>query len=251
MRDEALRTVDRLRTRLRRAAGQAAAAAAASVAPCRPRVLVLQSLRPLRTVGWWLPDQVTLAGGSCEGLQAPGDAPLLLTWEQVRGAGARRGQAPLRGAHRWPNECLGGIACRLGLSTLALTTPSSPTLTPSPGAQVQAFAPDVLVVADMQGGSALRPLTDLGSVASLPGWWLLPAVRASAVYVADAALFCRAGPRLVEGVEALARMVWGEAGDGSLVADCAVPERGVLKLSLRPGQRCRPRLLPNHFVPLA
>lgn len=98
----------------------------------------------------------------------------------------------------------------------------------------------------MQRGSALAPLTDLCSVASLPGWWLLPAVRASAVFVADAALFARPGPRLVEGVECLARMLWEERAPA-----CATPDRAVLKLSLRPGQRCRPRLLPNHFVPFA
>ncbi len=123
--------------------------------------------------------------------------------------------------------------------------PTSPATAP----QVQALAPDVLIVAGMQGGSALRPLTDLCSVAGLPGWWNLPAVRASAVYVADAALFCRAGPRLVEGVECLARLLWGE-GEGGVPA-CACPDQAVLKLSLRPGQRCRPRLLPNHFVPVA
>lgn len=88
MRDEALRAVDRLRARLRRAAGEAALAA--SVAPHRPRVLVLRSLRPLRTVGWWLPDQVTLAGGSCELEEAPGDAEVDLTWQQV-GAGCGGG----------------------------------------------------------------------------------------------------------------------------------------------------------------
>lgn len=110
---------------------------------------------------------------------------------------------------------------------------------------MQAFAPDVLVVAGMAAGTALRPLTDLCAVAALPGWWLLPAVRASSVFIADAALFCRGGPRLVEGVECLARMLWGsEAAPG-----CACPKQAVLKLSLRPGQRCRPRLLPNHFVP--
>ena len=81
VRDEALRTVDRLRARLRRIAGEAAAASAA--VPSHPRVLVLQSLRPLRTVGWWLPDQLTLAGGSC-GLEGqPGDPAQELTWEQV------------------------------------------------------------------------------------------------------------------------------------------------------------------------
>jgi hypothetical protein len=110
--------------------------------------------------------------------------------------------------------------------------------------QVQAFAPEVLVIAGMQGGSALSPLTDLCTVAAQPGWWNLPAVRSAAVFVADASLLCRPGPRLVEGVECLARMLWDDA-----VPDCTCPERALLKLSLRPGQRCRPRLLPNHFVP--
>jgi iron complex transport system substrate-binding protein len=192
VREEALHTVDNLRTRLRRTAGEVAAVAAA--APSRPRVLVLQSLRPLRTAGWWLPDQLTLAGGCCCLEEQAGDASVELTWEQV-----------------------------------------------------QALAPEILVVAGMQGGSVQRPLTDLCAVASLPGWWLLPAVKAGAIYVADAALFCRAGPRLVEGVECLARMLWGE----DAMPNCSCPERAVLKLSLRPGQRCRPRLLPNHFVPFA
>lgn len=81
MREEALRTVERMRSRLRRVAG--AAAAAAADAPSRPRVLVLQSLRPLRTVGWWLADQITLAGGTCWSDEQAGDAPAELTWEQV------------------------------------------------------------------------------------------------------------------------------------------------------------------------
>ena len=114
---------------------------------------------------------------------------------------------------------------------------------PSAGpSALQALAPDVLVMA----GAAARALNDLCTLASEPGWWLLPAVRASAVYVADPALFCRPGPRLVDGVEALAHMLHDES---VLAASC--PERAVLKLSLRPGQRCRPRLLPNHFVPFA
>jgi hypothetical protein len=49
--------------------------------------------------------------------------------------------------------------------------------------------------------------------------------------------------RLVEGVEALARMVYED--DVELL--CA--DRAVLKLSLRPGQRCRHRVLPNYFMP--
>jgi hypothetical protein len=90
----------------------------------------------------------------------------------------------------------------------------------------------------------MGPLTDLCHVAALPGWWGLPAVHASALFVVDAALFCRPGPRLVEGTEALARMLWDDAAP-----HCSVPPHAALKLSLRPGQRCRPRLLPAHFMP--
>ena len=68
VRDEALRAVDRLRARLRRAAGEAARAAVAAAQ--RPRVLVLRSLRPLRTVGWWLPDQVGAREGSAGSVAA-------------------------------------------------------------------------------------------------------------------------------------------------------------------------------------
>jgi hypothetical protein len=87
VRDEALRTVDRLRARLRRVAGEAAVAAAA--VPSRPRVLVLQSLRPLLAAGWWVTDQVTLAGGACWPGMQPGDAPTELTWDQVRLVGSQ------------------------------------------------------------------------------------------------------------------------------------------------------------------
>lgn len=50
-------------------------------------------------------------------------------------------------------------------------------------------------------------------------------------------------PRLVEGVEALARMIYEDE------VELQCPEKAVLKLSLRPGQRCRHRLLGNYFMP--
>jgi iron complex transport system substrate-binding protein len=157
-------------------------------AETRPRVLVLSSLDPLATVGLWAPDMSVLAG--CEdGLQAPGDAPLALTWQAVL-----------------------------------------------------AYAPEVLVLADARAGGEARVFQGLCAAAALPGWWALPAVKAGAVFVCDAALMGRAGPRLVDGVEALARMAHGDA-----VATCC-PPGAVMKLSLRPGQRCRPRLLPNYFM---
>ncbi len=62
--------------------------------------------------------------------------------------------------------------------------------------QVRAFAPEVLVVAGGAGGpaGALGPVSEL---AALPGWWGLPAVKTGRVYILDAPLLLRAGPRIV------------------------------------------------------
>lgn len=109
-------------------------------------------------------------------------------------------------------------------------------------AEVVAFAPDVLIIAGLVDGNGVQTFKDLCAAASLPGWWALPAVKAGAVYVCEDVLLLRAGPRLIEGTESLARMMHGDA-----VSVCC-PPRAVLKLSLRPGQRCRPRLLPSYFV---
>lgn len=49
--------------------------------------------------------------------------------------------------------------------------------------------------------------------------------------------------RLVQGVEALGRMLHPE------VALPRCPDKAVHKLALSGGQRCRPRLLPNYFLP--
>ena len=108
--------------------------------------------------------------------------------------------------------------------------------------QVVKLAPDVIIIAGLKDGASAKVFIDLCVAAALPGWWLLPAVRSGMVFVCEAALFLRSGPRLVDGIEALARMIHGDA-----VTMCC-PPRAVLKLSLRPGQRCRPRLLPNYFM---
>ena len=49
--------------------------------------------------------------------------------------------------------------------------------------------------------------------------------------------------RLVEGVEALGHMLH----PGLDLPRC--PDKLVCKLALSGGQRCRPRLLPNYFLP--
>jgi len=189
--EEAIRTVDRLRARLRRVGVEAARAALSSSSmytDSRPKVLILRSLQPLVVEGRWAADMIQLAGGESGSIQS-GDAPRALTWTEVL-----------------------------------------------------EFAPDVLIIASMRDGSGPRTFHDLCNVAAFPGWWLLPAVKTGAVFVCEEALVRRGGPRLVEGTETIARMVHGDG-----VSVCC-PPRAVLKLSLRPGQRCRPRLLPNYFM---
>jgi iron complex transport system substrate-binding protein len=61
---------------------------------------------------------------------------------------------------------------------------------------VRAAAPEVLLVARL-GADAAPTLGEVSELAALPGWWGLPAVKAGRVFVVDAALFLRPGPRLV------------------------------------------------------
>jgi hypothetical protein len=68
-------------------------------------------------------------------------------------------------------------------------------------------------------------------------------VRDREVYVAHHAFFSRAGPRLVVGVELLAKML-----HPSRAADVAMPEgHGAWKMRMEPGKRCRPRQLKDFF----
>ena len=85
--------------------------------------------------------------------------------------------------------------------------------------QVLSYAPEVLVLAPCVCGSPEETLLELERLAALPGWWAIPAVRDREVYVAHHAFFSRAGPRLVVGVELLAKML-----HPSLAADVAMPE---------------------------
>ena len=76
--------------------------------------------------------------------------------------------------------------------------------------QVREFAPEVLVISCC-GFSAARAGEDLPLLERLSGYADLPAVRTGRVHVVDgAAYFSRPGPRLVESLEILARLVHPE-----------------------------------------
>ena len=110
------------------------------------------------------------------------------------------------------------------------------------------FAPDVLIICAPiinSGDKSAKVFNDLCDIASQPGWWQLPAVRDGVVVICEEALLSRMGLRLIDGAEALARIVYGDH-----VPTCCLP-RSAFKLKLRPGQRVRPRLLPNYFMAYA
>ena len=109
--------------------------------------------------------------------------------------------------------------------------------------QVLSYAPEVLILAPCVSGTPEETLLELERLAALPGWWAIPAVRDREVYVAHHAFFSRAGPRLVVGVELLAKML-----HPARAADVAMPEgHGAWKMRMDPGKRCRPRKLKDFF----
>jgi iron complex transport system substrate-binding protein len=86
------------------------------------------------------------------------------------------------------------------------------------------YAPEVIVL--MPCSLELeRVAAELPLLRELPGWQALPAVRSGQVFAGHTHLFSRSGPRLVDGVEALARLLHPE------VFNQAIPTGQVLKLA--------------------
>ena len=182
--------------------------------------------------GGQLPSSCPSAGASSDGSLGGGAGcdsrpPRVLVLDSLQ---------PLSAAGRWAPELVqlaGGLPVggpTPGGGSQALTWQA-----------VRALAPEVLVIW-RRGLGPQEAAWQTCELAALPGFWALPAVRAGAVYVFDHALLGRPGPRLVEGVEALAHALHPSAWPHK-------PSEAVLKLTLRDGQRCRPRLLPNYFAP--
>lgn len=79
-----------------------------------------------------------------------------------------------------------------------------------PWESIRDAAPDVLVVACC-GFDVARTRRDLPALAAYPGFAEIPAVRAGEVWLVDgAAYFSRPGPRLVDSLEILARLIHPE-----------------------------------------
>lgn len=115
--------------------------------------------------------------------------------------------------------------------------------------RVRAFAPDVLLlVAEQAAETALDRTSEL---ASLPGWWALPAVFRGDVFLLSSMssdLVLRPGIHVADAAALLAHLLRGGESGGKDLQEAAVKRQSVLKLDLMGGGRCRPRNLPNYFV---
>ena len=67
--------------------------------------------------------------------------------------------------------------------------------------------------------------------------------RRAQVYLLDHARFSRPGPRLVDGVEALARIFHPQ------LVTTPLPDGVAMRLCLPPNTRCRPHQLRQYFQP--
>jgi iron complex transport system substrate-binding protein len=87
--------------------------------------------------------------------------------------------------------------------------------------QIVEYAPEVIVL--MPCSLTLQRVADeFATVRRLPSWETLPAIRARRVYAGDTHLFSRSGPRLVDGVEVLARMLHPEVFEQPVAAGHAM-----------------------------
>lgn len=75
--------------------------------------------------------------------------------------------------------------------------------------RVREAAPDAIVIAPCSFDLS-RTLQEVALLEQLPGWRDVPAVRSGRVFAADSAYFVTPGPRIVEGVRILARVLHPE-----------------------------------------
>jgi len=114
---------------------------------------------------------------------------------------------------------------------------------------VRAFAPEVIVLAADAAPGGDDGREGFKHLAGQRGWWDLPAVVSSAVFILGGAprdLVNRPGPRLGDAVEALAYVLGVAAGDKP--RGCAVlPRNTLFKLALNRGGRVRSKNIVHFF----
>ena len=113
-----------------------------------------------------------------------------------------------------------------------------------PWNQVVAFTPQIIVIMPC-GYKIPRTVQEIDRLASLPGWYDLPAVRDGRVYVVDSpAYFSRPGPRIVHGLEILAQIIQPKIFSGF------IPEGSAAKLEWENTRPLPSQRMSERFVPL-
>jgi iron complex transport system substrate-binding protein len=106
------------------------------------------------------------------------------------------------------------------------------------------YQPDILIVMPC-GYKIHRTLSELDRLASNPGWFDLPAVRAGEVYIVDSpAYFSRPGPRIVTGLEILAQILHPELFHG------LAPPESAVKLDSNGASPQGSAAMPARFLPV-
>lgn len=107
--------------------------------------------------------------------------------------------------------------------------------------ELRNIEPELIIVA---AASWEETKLELIQMAGIPGWWSLPALKSGQLYVCDSSLLTIPGPRIVDGVELLARIMHpslaGHYGKSGMAWSCM----------LRNGRRCRACNLPRQFCSL-
>jgi iron complex transport system substrate-binding protein len=75
--------------------------------------------------------------------------------------------------------------------------------TPVPWQLIKRKSPEILIIAP-EDMPVERTVAEMPLLTERPGWWEIEAVRRRRVYIGDGAVFCRGGPRLIDGLEAMA-----------------------------------------------
>lgn len=144
---------------------------------------------------------------------------------------------PMAGGH-WIPEMI-----RLAGGTDGLGTPGEPSTALEWG-RILEFAPEILVIMPC-GYKTPRSLGEVDQLASNRGFYDLPAVQSAQVYIVDSpAFFSRPGPRIVDGLEILARIIHPKLFSGMFSAG------GSLKLAWDEAQPIRSQNLSARFRPL-
>ncbi|HUY13928.1 MAG TPA: cobalamin-binding protein [Terriglobia bacterium] len=106
------------------------------------------------------------------------------------------------------------------------------------------YQPEVLVMMPC-GYKIRRTLSEVDRLASKPGWFDLPAVRAGRVYIVDSpAYFSRPGPRIVTGLEILAQILHPELFHG------LTPPESAVKLDWNGVSPQGSAAMPSRFLPV-